>query len=37
MLGAMARIAPAWPATRITSLFFLIAVPDQAQLFQREN
>jgi hypothetical protein len=36
MLGAtMARIAPARPATRPATTLFPMAVPDQAQLFQR--
>jgi hypothetical protein len=35
MLGAMAHIALARPATRPTTTFFPLAVPDQAQLFQR--
>jgi hypothetical protein len=35
MHGAITRIAPARPATRPTSKLFPMAVPDQAQLFQR--
>jgi hypothetical protein len=35
MLEAMARIAPARPATRPATTFILVDFPDQAQLFQR--